>query len=323
MPHRRILVVLLLFVYLQIFSVDATLFPCNTTFSCGCSRANASINARIVGGEVAVDHSWGWAVSIRSYFGNHFCGGMIISPRYVLTAAHCVEDYIFSANLLSIVIGSNLLNGTDGQRFTLSGIISHPSYNPRTKENDIAILQLSSAIDFKNDNVAKICLPNVTPTEQSQYPIVTKQVVAIGWGHTTFKGNLSNSLQQVTVKTVASKESKCKVYIRNTNLQFCAAVNGGGKDTCQADSGGPLMFYSKSEQVWVLAGITSYGHQCALPDYAGVYTRTSAYISWIQSVVGNDGIVTVQQSKAVIHHRVSYFLTFVVFSLMILNRFYY
>ena len=233
MIHRCILAVFLLFVYLHTFSVDATLFSCNTTLSCGCSRANANINARIVGGEVAVDHSWGWAVSIRSYFGNHVCGGMIISPRYVLTAAHCVEDYIFSANRLSIVVGSNSLNGADGQRFTLTRIISHPSYNSGTKENDIAILQLSGAIDFKNNNVAKICLPNVTPTEQSRYPIVTESVVAIGWGHTTFDGDFSNSLQQVTVKTVASKESKCKVSIRNTNLQFCAAVNGGGKGRCR------------------------------------------------------------------------------------------
>jgi secreted trypsin-like serine protease len=69
-------------------------------------------------------------------------------------------------------------------------------------------------------------------------------------------------------------------------------------DTCQGDSGGPLMYYSENEHLWVLAGITSYGRQCALPDHAGVYTRVSSYISWIRSIVGSDGMVTIPQSKA-------------------------
>jgi len=69
-------------------------------------------------------------------------------------------------------------------------------------------------------------------------------------------------------------------------------------DTCQGDSGGPIMYYSENEQVWMLAGITSYGYGCALPNYPGVYTRVSTYIDWIQSIVGDDGMITIPQSKA-------------------------
>ncbi len=69
-------------------------------------------------------------------------------------------------------------------------------------------------------------------------------------------------------------------------------------DTCQGDSGGPIMYYSEHEQLWVLAGITSFGHGCALPNYAGVYTRVSVYINWIQSIVGDDGMVTIPQNSA-------------------------
>ena len=69
-------------------------------------------------------------------------------------------------------------------------------------------------------------------------------------------------------------------------------------DTCQGDSGGPIMYYSQAQRAWVLAGITSYGRGCGLPNYAGVYTRVSAYMDWIRSTVGNDGVVFIAQSKA-------------------------
>lgn len=62
-------------------------------------------------------------------------------------------------------------------------------------------------------------------------------------------------------------------------------------DTCQGDSGGPLMYYSEVYQQWVVAGITSYGVGCGYPTHAGVYTRANMYIDWINSIVGNDGVV--------------------------------
>jgi secreted trypsin-like serine protease len=67
-------------------------------------------------------------------------------------------------------------------------------------------------------------------------------------------------------------------------------------DTCQGDSGGPIMQFSNKQQRWILTGIISYGYQCALRDYVGVYTRVSVYIDWIKSITGNDGIVTVPEN---------------------------
>ena len=69
-------------------------------------------------------------------------------------------------------------------------------------------------------------------------------------------------------------------------------------DTCQGDSGGPIMYYSQDDRAWTLTGITSYGRGCGLPNYAGVYTRVSAYMEWIQSIVGNDGVVFIPQNNA-------------------------
>ncbi|CAF3334871.1 unnamed protein product [Rotaria sp. Silwood1] len=113
----------------------------------------------------------------------------------------------------------------------------------------------------------------MSESEQLRYPIVNKPLVAIGWGRNCSGGSSPNTLRQVTVKTIEDTEKMCKNLIENIKLQFCAAVNGGGKGTCQGDSGGPLMHYSEKEQLWLLAGITSYGRGCALPNYATVYTR--------------------------------------------------
>ena len=105
----------------------------------------------------------------------------------------------------------------------------HPNYNAASKENDIAILYLSTPIDFSDTNVARICLPNVTNSERSRYPAVKNSIVAIGWGTTSSGGSASLTLRQVTVQTVAKDDSTCKPTIKNANLQFCAAVRGGGK----------------------------------------------------------------------------------------------
>lgn len=69
------------------------------------------------------------------------------------------------------------------------------------------------------------------------------------------------------------------------------------KDTCQGDSGGPLMHYSEEDKAWVLAGITSYGIGCGLPNHFGVYTRVSRYIKWIRSIVGDTDMITIAQSN--------------------------
>ncbi|CAF3355408.1 unnamed protein product [Rotaria sp. Silwood1] len=203
-----------------------------------------------------------------------------------------------TTSMLSVVVGADTLNSTEGQRLRLSKIFIHPNYNPKTDENDIAILHLSKPINFSDFNVAKICIPSMSESEQLRYPIVNKPLVAIGWGRNCSGGSSPNTLRQVTVKTIEDTEKMCKNLIENIKLQFCAAVNGGGKGTCQGDSGGPLMHYSEKEQLWLLAGITSYGRGCALPNYATVYTRVSVYIKWIQSIVGDDGMVAIRQNKA-------------------------
>jgi secreted trypsin-like serine protease len=119
---------------------------------------------------------------------------------------------------------------------------------------------------------------------------------------------LPEILQQVTVKRVSYTSSTCYQLITNSDLQFCAGVNKGGKgksmkrpmkmfliltfliiDTCQGDSGGPLMMFTPSNQ-WVVVGITSYGIGCAEAAYAGIYTRVVYYLNWISSMNVMDAV---------------------------------
>jgi len=87
---------------------------------------------------------------------------------------------------------------------------------------------------------------------------------------------------------------------KKTRIFSKSFLNCFSLDTCQGDSGGPIMYFSPSKRRWILTGIISYGYQCDLREYAGVYTRISVYVNWIRSIVGNDGIVTVPESSAII-----------------------
>ncbi|CAF0944902.1 unnamed protein product [Didymodactylos carnosus] len=272
------------FIFLMVIVelVTAVTYKCNPSASCGCSKNSAILN-KIVGGEIAIQQSWGWAVSIRRS-GSHICGGSVISPTFILTAAHCIT------NGLSVVVGIDKLTDK-GQTRPISRIYSHPSYNTKTLENDIALLQLSSPLVLTQGTVSKVCLPsNNVPSE---YPPSGKTVVAIGWGVLASSSqSVSQSLRQVTLNSIPKSTKSCSTSLRNSVTQFCAGVNGGGKDTCQGDSGGPLMMFTRNQ--WEQIGIVSYGVGCALPQYAGVYTRVSAYQQWIKSIV-KDGTSTISR----------------------------
>jgi transmembrane serine protease 2 len=216
-------------IFLNYYPVQATVYSCNTTAPCGCSPNDVNINSRIVGGETAASHSWGWAVSLRITYNQHFCGGAILSPYYILTAAHCVEDSSMPYTDLKVAVGTDTLYDDVGQRVSVSKIIIHPRWNSITKENDIAILKLKKVISFKDRNIAKICLPSVNSSTETSFPMTSSSLVAIGWGYATTSGSASNSLRQVTLESVRNEASKCSASINNVKLQFCAAVDGGGK----------------------------------------------------------------------------------------------
>ena len=217
-------------------AVTPIVYSCDPKAECGCSKTAATLN-KIVGGESAVDSSWGWAVSLQRALGNTFCGGTIISPLHILTAAHCIVNASAFLQRVKVVVGVDAMRQSATAKAQVRSVVrifSHPTYNEKTQENDIAILRLNESLIISNDRgTAQLCLPNVLPKNgTSRYPMTDSSLVAIGWGTLKYQDTATPSdlhLQQVTLNVMGKENPMCQLTIRNPQLQFCAAVLGGGK----------------------------------------------------------------------------------------------
>lgn len=256
-----------------------TLAPAPTAVPAGsCGRQVVTPSSqRIVGGVEATPHSWPWIVSLQMR--DHFCGGTLIDSRHVLTAAHCLSPAM--AGQIRVVAGlhdrANLNTGRI-QSMSVSKVFMHEQYNTVTQAHDIAVLRLAQPVQL-NAYVNIICLPGADPQELAS-------VTVAGWGTTYKNSALAPSLRQVTVKVSNGEAEAAYTSYFDAQRQIGAGIpNLGGKDSCQGDSGGPLMYNSNGQ--WFLSGVVSFGNDCALKNNPGVYTRTSAYISWIRSKINS------------------------------------
>uniref|UniRef100_A0A8C9R4S9 chymotrypsin n=1 Tax=Scleropages formosus TaxID=113540 RepID=A0A8C9R4S9_SCLFO len=270
----------------QYASSLAHLLTCRLPSACG----RAPLNTKIVGGQNAAPGSWPWQVSMR-YQGSHVCGGSLINNRWVLSAAHCFALISTNPSRWTMVLGLQTQQGTNPNSVSVSvsKITVNPNYNGNTNNNDLALVQLSSTINF-SDYIQPICLAATGSTFYNG----TETWVS-GWGNIQSGVSLPSpgTLQEMQVPVVGNGKCNCLYGPGSiTDNMLCAGLLAGGKDSCQGDSGGPLVV--KRGSVWVQAGIVSFGNGCAEPSYPGVYTRVSRYQSWISSVITSNlpGFVT-------------------------------
>lgn len=236
-----------------------------------------AIEPQIVGGTPVSNRRWRtnfrWVVPlIYEASGQQFCGGSLIAPEWVLTAAHCLPG--LRADQISIFVGSPTLNG-NGRLVAVQAMISHPLYDIGTDEaNDIALLHLSEPLNLP--------LVTVATSDAGARPGAT--VRALGWGDLTEGGTSPDRLNEVALP-VASLSACRAAYGADSILgtMLCAGRASGGIDTCQGDSGGPLVV--RRNGAWTQVGVTSWGIGCARPNYYGVYTRVSAYADWIAQIM--------------------------------------
>lgn len=238
----------------------------------------------IVGGEDADIKDFPWHVGLIEVLGSGmpraFCGGSILSERWILTAAHC----LVGVNTLDFVrAGVTDKNDATGQDVAVLRQILHPLYGiPVGRTNDIALLELADPLDLTGPNAKAI--PIMT-AELAAAGLENPGVMAIatGWGATSEGGPVSDILQQVAVPIV-SNEDAARFYGSGsiTPAMIAAGYPQGEKDACQNDSGGPLVVPDSESPMGVrLAGVTSWGNGCARENYPGIWARVSQVEGWI------------------------------------------
>ncbi|WSQ12685.1 serine protease [Streptomyces sp. NBC_01231] len=226
----------------------------------------------IVGGTTTTTTAYPFMMQITDASQNQFCGGTLVSPTKVVTAAHCMVGETTSS--VRVVGGRTYLNGTNGTVSRVSKIWVHPSYTDATNGDDVAVLTLSTSMPYTTASY-------VSSSQTSIYAAGTTARI-VGWGTTSANGSSSNQLRTATVPTV-SNTSCASSYGSDfiASDMVCAGYTSGGVDTCQGDSGGPFLIGG------VLAGITSWGEGCAEAGYPGVYTRLTTFSSLVTTQVNS------------------------------------
>lgn len=240
------------------------------------AQAAPTVRPQIIGGGPSDISAHPWQVIINA--GGSLCGGALITSTWVVTAAHCLDDV--SPQQVQLWAGfSNLNQRTTTNGLPVAEVVVHPQWNATSYDNDIALIRLSSPWTPAPERQA-ISLP--TSVDAANWPVAGASAVISGWGTEAFKGSSPDQVKRADVQIIASPGAPCGDYGDQFNpaLQLCAGQLDGSVDTCQGDSGGPLVVTEAG--IPVLAGVTSIGNDCGLPNYPGLYTRVTSFIPWIR-----------------------------------------
>ncbi|XP_055379606.1 serine protease filzig [Condylostylus longicornis] len=256
-------------------------------FQCGVRPHIKS--GRIVGGKGATFGEWPWQVLVREstwlgLFTKNKCGGVLITNKFVMTAAHCQPGFL--ASLVAVFGEFDISGDLEAKRSVTKNvkrIVVHRQYDAATFENDLALLELESPINY-DTHIVPICMPPDTADFTGRMATVT------GWGRLKYGGGVPSVLQEVQVPVIENSVCQEMFHTAGHNKKIlpsflCAGYANGQKDSCEGDSGGPLVL-QRPDGRWELVGTVSHGIKCAAPYLPGVYMRTTYYKPWLKQVTG-------------------------------------
>ncbi|KAL3917225.1 MAG: hypothetical protein SGILL_004813 [Bacillariaceae sp.] len=221
-------------------------------------------DTRIIGGHESEQGEFPYFVDVDGV-----CGGSLIAPNVVLTAAHC-GPYGNEFVGATVRIGAMTLGDTvNAQETTVMEQIVHPNYDDWTVENDFMLLLLDDSIDIQGAAVLELSNDAADLEEGTVLTTVGLGVSDFDWGE------FPDQLMDVDIGAFSDQACAAAYGTGSEGVEvskmFCAGVDGGGKDSCQGDSGGPIV--KRVGNVHKQVGVVSWGQGCALPGFPGVYAR--------------------------------------------------
>jgi len=243
--------------------------------SCVCGQRNSG--TRIVGGTNALKNEFPWRIGMKnSLNGGIFCGGSLISPNYVMTAAHCTAGIAAGATVYVTVGDHDVSTSTETASLNVKvvEIKQHKAYNSKNFDNDISLLRLETPVTFSN-NIMPVCLPfNYVSTSWEG-----QMIMAGGWGTLTQGGKQPTILQKVELPFMNT--AQCRQYYGTSITDNMICTYKPGQDTCQGDSGGSIEGRTPNS-FYTAIGVVSWGAGCAQENGPGVYAKVTNYLTWIK-----------------------------------------